>query len=166
LSVEWLGVEIHPDTPPEGRFLAELFPAADIDRMMQHLRITGAAFGITFVDRALLSNSRRALEAAEFAREEGKFDRFHPALFSAYFSLGLDIGNLDVLSQVGHDAGLDVDALRHAIRSGRYQPKLEEARQEAGLRGLTGVPTFFLGDTKTIVGAQPIEVFRKALRSL
>ncbi len=158
-------MEIHPDTPSGGRPLAELFRTEDIERMMQHLRIAGAPFGITFMDRPFLSNSRAALQAAEFARDHGKFPQFHAAVFSAYFSLGLDIGDLSVLSQIASGAGLDPDSLVTALETGKYLPKLDETRQEAGLLGVTGVPTFFFDDTQSVVGAQPLDVFRKALRS-
>jgi predicted DsbA family dithiol-disulfide isomerase len=133
--------------------------------MMQHLRVMGAPFGITFVDRPFLSNSRSALMAAEFARDQAGFKPFHEALFSAYFSLGLDIGSLDVLMQIGRDAGLDADALKEAIQGKIYLPRLQVAQEEASRLGVTGVPTFFIGEKKSIVGAQPLDVFRKVLRS-
>ncbi len=44
--------------------MAKRFRPEDIGRMMLHLRSMGAPFGITFVDRPLLSNSRMALQAA------------------------------------------------------------------------------------------------------
>jgi predicted DsbA family dithiol-disulfide isomerase len=134
--------------------------------MMAHLRSMGAAFGITFADRAVLSNSRSALQAAEFARDHNAFGPFHAALFAAYFSHGLDIGNLDVLSGIARDSGLDAVAMAHALQSGKYLPRLAEAQQEAARLGVTGVPTFFIGEKRSIVGAQPIEVFRNTLRSL
>jgi len=158
-------MEIHPETPPEGRPLSELFRPDDINRMMGHLRTMGAQFGITFADHPFLSNSRLALQAAEFAREHGKFPEFHSSLFSAYFSHGLDIGNLDVLSQIARDAGLDAEAMVAAVKSGKYLPHLEAAKEDAASRGVTGVPTFFIGDNKSIVGAQSLDVFRKTLRS-
>ena len=57
----WRGVEIHPETPPGGTPMAERFRLEDISRMMGHLRTMGAPYGIVFVDRPLLSNSRLAL---------------------------------------------------------------------------------------------------------
>lgn len=165
LFVEWRGVEIHPETPPGGRLLTDLFRADDINRMMEHLRVMGAQFGITFADRPFLSNSRPALLAAEFAREQGKFQEFHSGLFSAYFSQGLDIGNIEILSQISRDAGLDADAMVDSIKSARFLAQLEKAKEDAGRRGVTGVPTFFIGEKKSIVGAQPLDVFRKSLRS-
>ena len=142
------------------------FRQEDITRVMQHLRTAGAQFGITFADRSLLSNSRQALQAAEFARDQGKFLELHASLFTAYFSFGLDIGNIDILAELARDAGLDSEAMKKAVRDGTYLPRLEEAKREAALRNVTSVPMFFLGDKKTIVGAQPLDVFRKTLRSL
>jgi len=133
--------------------------------MNGHLRTAGAAYGITFVDRPFLSNSHAALLAAEFSRDHGKFEAFHPALFSAYFSHGLDIGNLDILAQLGEDAGLDPAALRKAVLSREHELRLEEAKKDAALVNVTGVPTFVVNKSRTIVGAQSIDVFRKALRS-
>jgi predicted DsbA family dithiol-disulfide isomerase len=159
-------VEIHPDTPPEGRPLTELYPARDIERMMKHIRAMGASFGIAFGERPLLSNSRPALQAAEFARDHHAFNEIHAALFSAYFSQGLDIGDLDVLAQIAGDAGLNADAMLDAVRSGTYLPRLEHGQQEAARLGVTGVPTFFIGAGKSIVGAQPLDVFRKVLRTV
>ena len=160
-----MGVEIHPETPPDGRSLAEIFRSEDISRMMGHLRTMGAQFGITFVDRPFLSNSRLALQAAEFSREQGKFPAFHAAVFAAYFSQGLDIGDANVVGQIARDVGLDEEEMRKAIGSGNYLPRLEEMKDDAARHGVTGVPSFFINENKKIIGAQPLEVFRKTLRS-
>jgi predicted DsbA family dithiol-disulfide isomerase len=132
---------------------------------MGHLRTMGAQFGITFVDRPFLSNSRLALQAAEFSREQGRFDAFHEAVFAAYFSHGLDIGSPDVIEQIGRDCGLDAEAMQQAVTSGKYLFKLEEAKEDAAYHGVTGVPSFFINEKKSIIGAQPLDVFRKILRS-
>ncbi len=159
-------MEIHPETPPEGTLMTARFRAEDIKRMMEHLRTMGAPFGITFVDRPILSNSRPALLAAEFAREQGKFQAFHEAVFAAYFSHGLDIGDLDVLRQIATDIGIDADALVAAVKSGKYLPMLEKTKEDAARLGVTGVPTFFINEKRSIVGAQSLDVFRKTLRSV
>jgi predicted DsbA family dithiol-disulfide isomerase len=112
-----------------------------------------------------LSNSRLALQAVEFAREQGRFDSFKLALFVAYFSHGLDFGYLDGLKQIGQDVGLDAGAMVNAVQSGMYLSTLEEAKEDAACLNVTGVPTFFIEDKKSIVGVQPLDVFRKALRS-
>jgi predicted DsbA family dithiol-disulfide isomerase len=146
--------------------MAKRFPPEDIKRIMENLRAMGAQFGITFVDRPLLSNSRLALQAAEFARDQALFEPFHTALFAAYFSHALDIGNVDVLAMIARDAGLDEEAMKRALEDGIYLSRLETVKGEAGARGVTGVPSFFIGDKKSVVGAQPLDVFRKVLRSV
>jgi predicted DsbA family dithiol-disulfide isomerase len=146
--------------------MAKRFPPEDIKRIMSNLRTMGAPFGIVFVDRPFLSNSHLALQAAEFAHDHDLFERFHTALFAAYFSHGLDIGNIDVLAMIARDAGLDDEAMKRALEEGKYLPRLEAVKEEAAVRGVTGVPSFFIGDKKSVVGAQHLDVFRKALRSV
>lgn len=163
--MEWLGIEIHPDTPPGGRSVTDLFKQGDVDRMMKHLRAMGVPLGIIFSDITRISNSRLALQAGEFAEEHGRFDELHEALFQAYFSQGLDIGDQEVIMELGRVVGLDVELLGKALQEGSYLPKLKQAQEEASRLGVTGVPTFFLGDGKSLVGAQPLEVFRKTLRA-
>ena len=164
--MEWLGIEIHPDTPAGGMPIAQMFPTADTKAMMQHLRAMGAPFGIIFADITRISNSRLALQAAEFSRGRGRFDAFHDAVLQAYFGAGLDIGDLDVILELGREAGLDAAELRQALEAGTYLPRLREMQEEASAAGVTGVPTFILGGRRTIVGAQSLDVFRNTLRSL
>ena len=166
LSVEWLAFEIHPDTPREGMLLSTMFPGLDVQNMFRHLRDMAAPYGITFADISLISNSRMSLEAAEFAKEHGRFDPFHRALFQAYFSQGMDIGNIDVLTQIGSEAGLDGDTLAQARQTGAYRTRIEQMRNEAAQLGVTAAPTFIIENRDRIVGAQPIDVFRKKIRKI
>ncbi len=165
LSVEWLAFEIHPDTPQAGMLLSTMFPKLDTQNMFRHLGETAAPYGITFADIVLVSNSRMSLEASEFAKEQGKFDQFHSALFRAYFSQGMDIGNIEILTQIGLESGLDRDALVKSLQTGKYRPMIENMRKEAARLGVTAAPTFIIENRDRIVGAQSIEVFRKKLRT-
>ena len=112
--------------------MTDLFRQEDIARMMQHVRAAGAPFGITFADRPFLSNSRLAIQAAEFAREHGKFGEIHRAIFSAYFSLGLDIGNEDIIAQIVQDAGLDGKVMMDQIKSGKYHAETSGSTTGSG----------------------------------
>ena len=165
LSVEWLGFEIHPETPQEGMLLSTMFPGLDVQNMLRHLGDMAAPYGIIFAGKSRISNSRMSLEASEFAKEHGMFDQFHRALFQAYFSQGMDIGNLEVLTHIGRESGLDRDALAQALQTGKYRPTIENMRKDADRRGVTAAPTFIIEGTDRIVGAQPIDVFRKKLKA-
>jgi predicted DsbA family dithiol-disulfide isomerase len=158
-----VGYELHPETPPAGVLLTERFKGYDLSLFHEQLRARGVEVGVVFGNRILLSNSRSALMAAEFARDLGHYDSFHENMFQAYFTKGLDIGNPDVIAAVAGESGLDENQTRSTILDGRYLSRLDEARGEGQLLGLTGIPLFIIENKYKIVGAQPIEVFRNIL---
>jgi predicted DsbA family dithiol-disulfide isomerase len=130
------------------------------------LRRRGKEVGVIFGNRTVLSNSRLALEASEFARDMGKYDAFHENIFRAYFTEGLDIGNHDTLATTAKKSGLDDVDMRKTLKDGRYSKRLEQARKEAQEINLTGVPTFIINVKYKIVGAQPIAVFRNLFHEI
>ncbi|MCX8044400.1 MAG: DsbA family oxidoreductase [Desulfobacterota bacterium] len=160
---EWLPFEIHPETPPRGALLAEHLPHIDWDELYCQLRVTGAQYGIVFGDVRMLANSREALAASEYARDCGMHERMHQALFHAYFTECKNIGNRQVLLDLARDIGLDPKGLAAALDANSYQERLDRSAREAHRRGITGVPTFIINGSISIVGAQPLDVFRTML---
>ena len=63
--------------------------------------------GLVMKQRDVLINSRKALGAAEFAREHGKFDEMHHALFKAHWELTGKLEDVDDLVRIGTEVGLD-----------------------------------------------------------
>ena len=158
-----MSFELHPETPTAGMLLSERFKGYDLSSFYDQLRARGKEVGVVFGTHTLLSNSRLALMASEYARDLGKYDSFHENMFHAYFSEGLDIGNPDVIADVAGKSGLDEKETLSAVRDDRYASRLNETRKEATLIGLTGVPLFVIENKHKIVGAQPIETFRDLL---
>jgi len=163
ITEQWLPMEIHPETPPEGALLSEHLPHIDWDDLYRHLRASGKEFGIIFGEVRLLPNSRQALELAEYAREQGLHDKIHEVLFRAYFTDLRDIGDRQVLLDIACRVGLAPEKAQEALDAGRYRERLDRVQREARLREITGVPTFIINDKVIIVGAQPLDVFRKML---
>jgi len=157
--VEWVGFELHPETPAEGVRLSTLIPGFDPGAMAQRLSAAGAPYGISFSGRELVSNSRLALEAAEFAGDQGRFDDLHSLIFRAYFQEGRDIGSLAAVLAVAAEAGLDTGELRESLAQGLYRGRLQAARERGEQYQVTGLPTFIFNGSKKIVGAQPYDVF-------
>jgi predicted DsbA family dithiol-disulfide isomerase len=140
--------------------LTERFKGYDLSGFHEQLNQRGKEVGIVFGDRTLLSNSKLALEASEYARDRGRYDIFHENIFHTYFTEALDIGSYDVIDAVARESGLDDGDMLNALKNGIYAQKVEEARKEGRMINLTGVPTFIINEKYKIVGAQPIEVFR------
>jgi len=134
--------------------------------MYENFRLAGAPYGITFSDRTRTSNSRQALEAGEFARDQGKDQLFLDRIFKTYFVDRQDIGQLEVILQAAADIGLDTGELSLALKDGRYLERLERVQAEARMKMIQSVPTFIINDSDRIVGAQPLSKFRAVLSAV
>ncbi len=166
IDEQWLPLEIHPETPPAGALLTEHLPHIDWDDLYRNLRIAGEPYGIVFGGVTMLANSRLALQAGECARGQGAYERFHEAVFRAYFTDIRDIGSREVIEQIAEEVGLDMTALCEALESGRYQQRLDEAGRRAHSLGISGVPAFIINDRYFVSGARPLEAFKDTLRRI
>jgi predicted DsbA family dithiol-disulfide isomerase len=120
------------------------------------------AAGFSMKPPEILTNSRLALEAAEFASEQGKGDAFEERVYRAYFNEGLNIGRPGVVADLAADVGLERQELNFALESNRYGMRLKNNALVAHQRGVDGVPTFFVGEYP-LVGAQSEDVMRQIL---
>jgi len=130
------------------------------------LKKRAAALGLKMIPREIIPSTRRAHEAAEFAREQGRLDPMHAALLRRYWSEGQDLWSLETLRGAAAEAGLDPDALQKAIEEGRYRLAVEEALREAQEMGIHAVPTFVFDDQFALQGAQEYPVFKLAMDRL
>jgi predicted DsbA family dithiol-disulfide isomerase len=166
LEDEWLPLEIHPDTPREGADFTQRFPAPQLRMMIDNLNEAGRQYGIEFKPFKVLPNSHLALAAGEYAKEKGKFHQVHHEVFKTYFTEGKDIGQLQTILAIAAKVGLDSEDLLKRLQEGKYENALKEAKRLARQNGIDSTPTFIIDNKYEIVGAQPIENFREALRQI
>jgi predicted DsbA family dithiol-disulfide isomerase len=168
LAIEWKAFELRPDLvptrDPDGEYLhtvwgRSVYPMAE-ERGLE-LRLP-----------PVQPRSRQAHEAVAFAREHGRFDRMHGALFGAFFADGRDIGKVDVLAKIAGEVGVDGAALRSALEEGRYTEQVAADRAMAERLGIGGVPAIVaLGPGETldsagvegVSGAHPDATLRQLL---
>lgn len=122
--------------------------------------------GLVMKQRDVLINSRKALGAAEFARERGKFDEMHRALFKAHWELTGRLEDVDDLVRIGTEVGLDSVELRAAIEEGRYEQVLDGNRRLAESVGINAIPAHIFGRRYLVLGAQPYEAFMEVIDRL
>jgi len=165
LEISWRGFQIHPEWPAEGmpaaEFRRELTPEAR-QAIWARIGQMADAAGIAMRPPAILTNSRLALEAAEFAIELGKGEAFEERVYRAYFNEGLNIGQQGVLAELGSEVGIEAQAMNVALESNRYSLRLKNNSMVARQRNVDGVPTFFLGEYP-LVGAQNEATMRQIL---
>jgi predicted DsbA family dithiol-disulfide isomerase len=163
LEVEWRSFELHPEIPKKGVLKDNLpFPREYLDMVMNNVKRLADEAGIIFKFSGKLPNSQLALLISEFARKEGKFEEFHELVFDNYWKEGKDIGDISLLLDLAESIGLKKDEILDYIKSDEPLNKIKKATMELGRYGINGVPTFIIGD-KIVVGAQPYDVFQKAV---
>lgn len=107
-----------------------------------------------------------ALIAGKCAEKQGRdaFERFHEAVFGAFFEDCRDISNRDVLLELAAGAGLDLARFSPDLDAtwgeAAVLADLEEARRE--FDGW-GIPLAIVGGRFPLVGAVPVEMYRRAV---
>ena len=165
-DLEWRGFQIHPDWPAEGLAADHARGAGDSDSrraLWERISAMAEAVGFSMRPPPVLTNSRAALAATEFARESGRDEALEERIYRAYFSEGLNIGDPAVVTRLGSEAGLDSGEVSDAIKSPKYELRLKNNALAANQRGVNGVPTFFIGEYP-LVGAQSPDAMRSILK--
>ena len=165
VEVTWLPFELHPEIPPEGMDLPPHIRAG-FGGMSERLQQMAREMGREMVIPDRIPNSRRALEASEYAREQGKHDDFHRVVFQKFYGKGQDMSDWAVLRAAAEEVELDSDEMQQKTDGGDYKTAVDEKFNTARMMGITGVPAYILGDKYAIIGAQPYEVFQQTMTRL
>ena len=162
VKVEWVHFPLHPDTPPEGRSLAELFAGRNVDRNAMHAQMKARmdAEGLAYGERTMTYNSRLAQELGKWADTQPGGEAIHDALFRAYFVEARNISRPAVLLDIAEHAGLSTDGAREVMEKRTFRAAVDADWNLAQQYGITGVPTFVAGGYG-VVGAQPYEVLEE-----
>jgi len=164
-EIEWRGIQIHPETPPEGMPLAAI---GDV-------RLREAAAGIVAlaeeegVDLAIpltLANSSLAHRMAECARREGVFHEYLQRVFAAYFRDGRNIGDHETVPAIVREIGVRKSAIATflADRDG-YAAIIDGRLRDCVQRGFRGFPAVIMGDRQW-QGVQPEAVWVDGLAAM
>jgi predicted DsbA family dithiol-disulfide isomerase len=167
VKVEWVHFPLHPDTPAEGRSLADLFAGRNVDRKAMHAQMKARmdAEGLPYGERTMTYNSRLAQELGKWADTQPGGAALHDALFRAYFVEARDISQPAVLLDIVQQGGLSVDGAREVLEKRTFKDAVDADWKLARQYGITGVPTFVVG-RRGVVGAQPYEVLEQLVQKV
>jgi predicted DsbA family dithiol-disulfide isomerase len=175
VNVVFLPYLLDPIRPEElGEGFLERFtkrkgmPADQVQGMFAQVTEAGKRYGLHYdfskVEKAV--DTVPSHEMMELA-PEGKREALMDTMMEWYFEHGADVGDVDVLLQIGREAGIDqaeLNAIEPALRSRRMQPQVMAMIQQVQQAGVSGVPFFILNGRLAVQGGQPPEVFLDALR--
>ena len=160
MNLEWKAYELRPGLPPEG--IPRTPKAGEMNGFLPYLSERADELGLKLKRSPIVPCSRLALEAAEYAKEQGKFDQFHLAVFKAYWEEAKNIGLRSVIREIVQECGLDADEVERCLDEGRYTQAIKTQSEEAKRSGIRGIPTYVIGGIP-IEGVQPYQVYEKAV---
>jgi predicted DsbA family dithiol-disulfide isomerase len=160
VELRWSVFPLHPETPPAGMALAELFAGheAMIRDMQARLLQIAAAEGLPLAERSRTYNSRLAQELGKWAESRGIGDGFRHAVYLAYFVEGSNIALVEELLRIAAAVGLPTDEARAVLEDRIFAPAVEADWQRAGELGITAVPTHLCGG-KRLAGFTSYDAF-------
>lgn len=173
VEIVWRAFELDPSAKarslPEGTDYAERLakkygmPVPMAEQRIQQLVDTAAGEGLAFrFDRIKPGNTFDAHRIVHLALEKGKQDAVKEKMLSGYLEHGAAIGDKADVARLAVDAGLDADEVAGVLESDAHAADVRADEREAAELGVTGVPFFVVG-RYAISGAQPKEVFERAL---
>jgi predicted DsbA family dithiol-disulfide isomerase len=147
VQLRWSVFPLHPETPPEGRELAELFAGREamIRDMQARLLQVAAAEDLPLTERSRTYNSRLAQELGKWAEQQGRGDQFRHAVYRAYFVDGVNIAQVEELVRIATAVGLPADEARIVLMERSFASAVEADWQRAMDLRITAVPTHLCG---------------------
>ena len=165
VEVSWLAFELRPEPAP--------LPPPDFPERRQRWASSvlpmAAERGLEMRLPSIATRTRLTHQAVELARDIDRraFDSMHRAIFEAFFRDGRDIGDADVLADIGRSAGIDMERVKRTLADATYLPRVLEQQQLARRLGVNGVPAMFVGDdldtAEPVIGAVPYDWLQAAV---
>ena len=169
-EIHWRAFLLNPDIPAEGverdLYLIRKFGSESrVRRVQGTLQEAGQSVEIPFAfDRIRRTpNSVNAHRLAFFAEREGAAEATVEALFRAFFLEGRDIGDSEVLADIGEESGLDRDEVARHLAGPDDIARVNEENSRAHRLGINGVPSFVFNRRFVISGAQDPQVLARIM---
>lgn len=162
IHLKYVQFPLHPDTPPDGLTLQQLFAGRDIDipAAQSRLQQLMTAEGLPYGERTMTYNSRLAQELSKWSDTQPGGKAIHAALFQGYFVDGLNIALIESLVAIAERVGLDGQQAREVLQKRSMRVAVDADWQRSRDLGITSVPTFVVGN-RGLVGAQPYGALEK-----
>jgi predicted DsbA family dithiol-disulfide isomerase len=170
--VRWHPFQLNPDIPLGGvdrrRYLETKFGGPERAReIYERVGSVGREVGIWFeferIDRQPNTlNAHRLITWAQATRPAAAGELVEQ-LFRAYFTQGVDIGDIEQLARIAGASGFDVFRAKAMLASGEGGAAVAAADQRARAMGVGGVPLFIFNQRLAVSGAQAVKVLLEAM---
>lgn len=169
-SVHWRPFQLDHTIPEDGMDRQEYLNAkfgdkARADEIYQPIREAGMRENIPFhFERITRSpNTLNAHRLIRWARTGGLQDEVVERLFRLYFVEGADLTDPEVLTDCAQEAGMERAIVERLLEGDADKAETREEIALAQQMGITGVPTFLVGNRYAVIGAREPEVIAGAI---
>lgn len=171
IEIEWKSFQLSPDTitDPQQDVFENFSKKKGVSveqakQMFAQVTAMAATVGLNFkYEIAKVANTFKAHETIHFAQQFGKQNEVKELLLDGYFHQGKNVDDLEYLTDVIKQVGLDTDAYHKAIDSKQFVNPVLKDIQEAQSLNINGVPFFVLDRKYAISGAQDNSVFTQSI---
>jgi len=171
-DITWRPFQLNPDMPPEGMdrrtYLESKFGtdrATDVYAQIEKAA-TNAGLEVDFSRMKRTPNTVDAHRVIRWAKTSGHQGDLVSALFERYFKLGEDISDHAVLVDAARQVGMDGDVVARLLQGDADRDEVLGEDREAREMGVSGVPTFLIGGTYVVQGAQDSATWEKIIADL
>ncbi len=173
LDIFWRPYQLNPEMPAEGMdrmtYLETKFGGPDRAKAIYgQIESAALAAGLN-VDFSKIKRTPNTFDAhrlIRWARSTGHQQAVVDSLFVRYFEQGEDIGDRALLLEVAEGVGLDQELLVRLYDEDADRDLLSNEEALARQMGVSGVPTFILGEKFAFVGAQETKAWLDVLDRL
>lgn len=172
VEIQWRSFMLDPGAPTEpsesvAAALGRKYGGGEAagHQMVARVQAAAAEEGLDFAGhaRSLHLNTLDAHRLLHLAGHEGVQGELKEALLAAYFTRGENLADHDVLTATATSIGLPEARVREVLSSDAYADEVWADIERAQSYGASGVPFFVLDHKYGISGAQPAELFARAL---
>jgi predicted DsbA family dithiol-disulfide isomerase len=168
-TVAWRPFQLNPAMPAEGMdraaYLAAKFGDANGARdSYRRIETLGAELGIPFrFDRIRRTpNTLDSHRLIRFGQRAGRQQEIVEALFEAYFTGGVDLGDRNSLIEIAEGAGCDPHAVEPYLATDEDRAAVIADDESARRMGIDGVPSFIFNRALLLPGAADPEMLLAA----
>src|SRR5699024_7081425 len=174
VSVRFKSYELDPEAAVDPKksyhqMLADKFnkSIAEAEEMTSGIATQAATAGLDYQFEEMVStNTFDAHRLTKFAENSGKGLQMVERLFKAHFTEAEHVGDVESLTKLAVEVGLDKDEVEEFLQSCKGTKRVREEEEQAMQIGVRGVPFFVLNDKYALSGAQPPEAFLQALNQV
>jgi len=172
VEVLWRSFELDPTAPAfaDGDApsrLARKFgrPREQMISMMHQVEETAARDGVLLdLVHASNANTFDAHRVIHLGAKRGVQEAVNARILRGFLAEREPVGDRDVLVRLASQAGLDAEEVRATLANDSFAAEVREDEKLAHTLGIRGVPFYLFGGVLGVSGAQPADVFTRALQ--